>query len=88
LAAAGWVLAEINSETKYWDATYFGFSGRTQSALRLLRRAVEQNYCSYPAMDTEPFFAELRKSPEFPAIRATGVACQQSFLAHRAQVIR
>jgi TolB-like protein len=78
-------LAELDSETKYWDATYFGFAGRTQSVLRLLRRAVEQNYCAYPAMDTEPFFAEMRKSPEFAEIRARGVACQQRFLAHRAQ---
>jgi eukaryotic-like serine/threonine-protein kinase len=81
-------LADLDSERKYWDATNFGFAGRTQSALRLLRRAVEQNYCAYPAMDTEPFFAELRKSPEFAAIRAAGMACQQRFLAHRAEASR
>jgi TolB-like protein len=77
-----------DSEPRYWTAVYFSLAGRVSPALRLLRQAVERNYCAVPAMDNEPLFADLRKSAEFPAIRTAAVACQQRFLAHRAQVTR
>jgi len=53
------------------------------SSLRLLRLAVQGNYCSWPAMDSDPFFASVRAMPDFAAIRAAGMACQQNFLAAR-----
>jgi hypothetical protein len=34
-------------------------------------------------METDPFFANLRASPDFGAIRSAGQACQQKFLAER-----
>jgi hypothetical protein len=36
----------------------------------------------------DPPFAESRKTPEYAAVRAGGVACQQRCLAHRAEVAR
>ena len=74
-----------DSEPKYWVARDFGFAGLTQAAVRLLRLAVVHNFCAVPAMDTEPFFSEVRQQPDFPAIRATAVVCQERFQAHRAQ---
>jgi eukaryotic-like serine/threonine-protein kinase len=82
------VLGTPDSEPKYYFAVDLAYVGRGQAALRFLRLAVEHNYCSYPRMDSEPFLASLRKLPEYPAIRVAGVACQQRFLDHRAQVTR
>ena len=60
-----------------------GCCGERASALELLRKAVEENYCGYPAMDREPLFDSIRKTPEFAEIRKMGIACQQRFVAHR-----
>jgi TolB-like protein/tRNA A-37 threonylcarbamoyl transferase component Bud32 len=72
-----------DSEPKYFAAGDFARCGYPDLALRLLRRAVEQNYCAYPAMDKDPLFASIRSTPEFAEIRKMGMACQQRFIAHR-----
>jgi serine/threonine protein kinase len=54
------------------------------SALQILRKGVEENFCGYPAMDKDPSFASIRSTPEFAEIRKMGMACQQRFLSHRA----
>jgi len=56
--------------------------------LRLLKRAVEQNYCAAEALDRIPGLAPLRSKPEFQQIRAQAQRCHEAFEAHRAQVDR
>jgi len=56
--------------------------------LRLLKRAVEQNYCAVEALDRIPGLALLRSKPEFQQIRAQAQRCREAFEAHRAQVDR
>ena len=73
-----------DSEPKYFAATEFVSCGLPDPGLRLLRRAVEQNYCAYPTMDRDPLLASVRGTPEFVEIRKMGIACQQRFVAHRA----
>jgi TolB-like protein len=72
-----------DSEPKYWTAFYMATAGYPQPALRLIQRAVEQNYCAYPMMESDPFLADVRKLPGYPAVRDAGKTCQQRFLAHR-----
>ena len=70
-------------EANYLAAANLAYCGQNQMALSLLKKAVEGNYCSYPAMDSDPFFTNARSLPEFAAIRNAGKACQQQFLAAR-----
>src|SRR5688572_1218429 len=70
-----------DSEPRFNVASRVAFCGDRESALHLLRKAVEGNYCSYPAMDRDPLFDSIRKTPEFAEIRRAGMACQQRFLA-------
>jgi hypothetical protein len=72
-----------DSEPKYFAAGDFSRCGYPDLALRLLRRAVEQNYCAYPTMEKDPLLASIRGTPEFTEIRKMGIACQERFLAHR-----
>ena len=51
--------------------------------MRLLRLAVQGNYCSYPTIDLDPFFANVRSMPEFGEIRSKAIACQKNFLTER-----
>ena len=73
-----------DSEPRFNVASRVAFCGDRESALQLLRKAVEGNYCSYPAMDSDPLFDSIRKTPEFAEIRRAAMACHQRFLAHRA----
>jgi TolB-like protein len=77
-----------DSEPKYYAASEFAYCGLREVALRLLKKAVEQNYCAWPAMDKDPLFASIRGTPEFAAIRQAGIECQKRFLAHRAAAKR
>ncbi len=77
-----------DSEPKYFVSASLAFCGQPEAALRLLRRAVEENYCGYPSMDSDPLLESVRGTPEFAAIRSAGIECQKNFLAHRASRAR
>jgi len=74
-----------DSEPKYYRGSLMAYCGRKEEALRLLGLAVEENYCSYPALDTDPLLESLRGDPGFAEIRARAIECRQSFLDHRAR---
>jgi hypothetical protein len=73
-----------DSEPKFVAASDWAYFGYPDISLRLLKRAVEQNLCGYPAIDRDPLLVSIRKTREFAEIRKMGIACQQRFLAHRA----
>jgi serine/threonine protein kinase len=75
-----------DSEPVYFIGEIMGFAGENEEALRLLHRAVEKNYCAWPALDADPAFVKVRGTPEFQQIRKDAVACQQRFLQFRARV--
>ncbi len=84
LAALPRMLARRDSEQKFWSASEMAYMGQQDAALKLLRRAVEQNYCAVAA-GKDPAFAKLRGNPEFTQITNYAKQCQERFLAHRAQ---
>jgi tetratricopeptide (TPR) repeat protein len=79
-------VAALDQEIPYQIAEDFAFCGRGDAALQQLRKAIQGNYCSYPAMDKDPVFDAIRRRPEYAELRAAGVQCQENFLAHRKQV--
>jgi hypothetical protein len=85
-AEAAGVMATRDSELKYFAAANLADCGHPALALRLLRRAVEQNYCAYPTMEKDPMLASVRGTAEFAEIRKMGADCQKRFLAHRDSV--
>jgi DNA-binding winged helix-turn-helix (wHTH) protein/serine/threonine protein kinase len=72
-----------DSEENYHSAAHLSYCGQTEAAAGMLRRAIQGNYCSYPAMESDPLFANLRAKPEYGELRARGLACQERFLAER-----
>jgi serine/threonine-protein kinase len=77
------VKADEDPETNYFAAAHLAYVGETRAALEILRAAIKGNYCSYPSMDTDPFFATIRTQPEFAEIRNVGMQCQNNFVAQR-----
>jgi serine/threonine protein kinase/DNA-binding winged helix-turn-helix (wHTH) protein/Flp pilus assembly protein TadD len=82
-ALAERVQASDDPETNYLAAGHLAYAGYLDTAMQMLRAAIKGNYCSYPAMDSDPMFANLRAKPEFVEIRAAGIQCQNNFLSHR-----
>jgi len=77
------VMRDRDSEPKYNVGAALAQCRQSDLALRLLKTAVEQNYCAWPAMDKDALFASIRGTPEFASIRQAGIECQKRFLAHR-----
>jgi serine/threonine protein kinase/DNA-binding winged helix-turn-helix (wHTH) protein/tetratricopeptide (TPR) repeat protein len=75
-------------EVNYYFASHLAYCGQTGAATEFLRRAIEKSYCSYPAIDTDPFLASLRSRPDFAEIRSAAIGCQQVFLAQRRQHVQ
>jgi DNA-binding winged helix-turn-helix (wHTH) protein/serine/threonine protein kinase len=83
-ALAQSVRASEDPELNYFAAAHLAYCGQTAEAVELLKRAVDGNYCSYPAMERDPLFARIRSTPGYTDVRAAGRACQERFLAKRA----
>jgi TolB-like protein/Flp pilus assembly protein TadD len=76
-------LSERDSENRYGMANWLAASGYSEAALRLLRRAVEDNYLCVPAIDRNELLDSIRKDPEFAAIREEALRRQKEFVARR-----
>jgi len=79
------LMADDDPGQKYLLAAWDSYCGHPDLAFQELRRAIKQNYCAYPQMDTDPLLTPLREAPEFAEIRSLGIACQQRFLKYREQ---
>ena len=77
------VASDLDPENPYYTGAVLASSGYPEAGLRLLRRAVDRNYLSYPAMDLDPLYEPVRKSTEFAAIRTEAIRKQKEFLAKR-----
>jgi tetratricopeptide (TPR) repeat protein len=77
------VEVDDDPEVDYSFAGHLAFCGQNEAALRLLKIAINRNYCSYPAMDNDPFFNQLRTNPQFQKLRLAGVACHNDFTIDR-----
>jgi DNA-binding winged helix-turn-helix (wHTH) protein/TolB-like protein len=74
-------------EVDYFFAAHLAYCEQTTAALRMLRTAIDRNYCSYPAMDKDPFFDALRTNPQFLKLRQAGIACHDDFVANREKTV-
>jgi tetratricopeptide (TPR) repeat protein len=84
LLAAG-VETDDDPEVNYFFAAHLAYCGQTSESLRFLKLAIDGNYCAYPAMDSDPFFAGIRTAPGFAKVRAAAIVCHENFVANREQ---
>jgi hypothetical protein len=72
------VLSEPDPERWYYEGTIMAFCGKPDIALQMIKAAVDQNYCSYSALLSDPLLAKLRSSKEFDAVLTAAHQCQES----------
>lgn len=70
-------------EVNYFFAGHLAYCGQQEAALRMLKIAIDHRYCGYPAMDSDPFFNQLRTNPEFQKVRLSAMGCHNDFASDR-----
>jgi serine/threonine protein kinase/tetratricopeptide (TPR) repeat protein len=68
-------------ETWYYEGAILAYCGKKQAALHLLQSAVEQNYCAYTNLLSDPLLAKLRTETAFDKVLTAAEACQQTVRA-------
>ncbi len=70
------VMIEPDPEAWYHIGALIAYCGQNEPALRLLRAAVQQNYCAYSALLNDPLLKDLRKESAFNGVLTAGSNCQ------------
>jgi len=69
---------EADPEPWYYQASVLAYCGKKDAALHMLSLAVEQNYCAYSALLSDPLLAKIRTSKEFDEVLTAADRCQES----------
>jgi tetratricopeptide (TPR) repeat protein len=72
------VMIEPDPEEWYRIGSLMAYCGQKEPALRLLKAAVQQNYCAYSALLEDPLLKDLRKDTAFNQVLTAGSACQEA----------
>lgn len=65
-------------ENWYNEAAVFAYCGKEGAALHLLESAIENNYCAYSNLLTDPLLAKLRSDPDIDRLLTAAHECQEA----------
>ncbi|HWY23132.1 MAG TPA: protein kinase [Candidatus Acidoferrum sp.] len=71
-------MMEPDPEAWYHVGALMAYCGQKDAALRLLKAAVQQNYCAYSALLEDPLLKELRRDTAFNEVLTAGSKCQDA----------
>jgi eukaryotic-like serine/threonine-protein kinase len=72
------VMTEPDPEEWYRIGALMAYCGQKDAALRLLKAAVQQNYCAYSALLEDPLLKDLRKDTAFNQVLTAASECQKA----------
>jgi serine/threonine protein kinase len=78
-------MIEADPEAWYHVAAVMAYCGQKDPSLRLLKAAVQQNYCAYSALLQDPLLKELRKETAFNEVLTAAGKCQETLKEGRQQ---
>jgi TolB-like protein len=79
------VMTEPDPEAWYHVGALLAYCGQDQAALRLLKAAVQQNYCAYSALLGDPLLKNLRKETAFNEVLTAASECQETLKEGRGE---
>jgi eukaryotic-like serine/threonine-protein kinase len=77
------VMMEPDAEAWYHVGALMAACGQNEPALRLLKAAVQQNYCAYGALLDDPLLKDLRKDTAFNQVLTQASICQAMLKQNR-----
>jgi TolB-like protein len=72
------VMMEPDPEAWYHVGALMAYCGQKDASLRLLKAAVQQNYCAYSALLSDPLLKSLRKETAFNEVLTAASTCQET----------
>jgi serine/threonine protein kinase len=72
------VMTEPDPEAWYHVGALMAYCGQKEPALRLLKAAVQQNYCAHSALLDDPLLKDLRKETAFSDVLTAASNCQKT----------
>lgn len=70
--------SDPDPETWYIQGSLFAYCGQQKAALHLLEAAIENNYCSYSNLLTDPLLEKLRSDPAIDKLLTQARECQEA----------
>jgi tetratricopeptide (TPR) repeat protein len=70
--------ADPDPETWYYEGALFAYCGKKQAAIHLLQSAIQNNYCSYSNLLTDPLLAKFRADPDIDKLLTAARECQEA----------
>ena len=73
------VMMEPDAEAWYHVGALMAYCGQKEPSMRLLKAAVQQNYCAHTALLDDPLLKDLRKETAFSEVLTASSNCQAVF---------
>jgi eukaryotic-like serine/threonine-protein kinase len=77
--------SDPDPELSYYQGTLFAYAGKRTAAFHMLKTAIEQNYCAYSNLLSDPLLRGLHDDRRFDELLTAAHACQQAVLKTGAQ---
>ncbi|HET7205119.1 MAG TPA: protein kinase [Terriglobales bacterium] len=69
---------EADPENWYYEGSLFAFCGKNRAALHMFQLAIDQNYCSYSNLLSDPLLNKLRADPAIDPVLTAAGRCQDA----------
>jgi TolB-like protein/predicted Ser/Thr protein kinase len=79
------LLEESDPERRFNQAAILAYCGENEVAARLIKTAIEHNYCATSALLSDPLLAKFRATPGFDPLLRAARQCQGKFIAERSR---
>jgi serine/threonine protein kinase len=70
--------SDPDPETWYYEGSLFAYCGKHKAAIHLFQSAVENNYCAYSNLLTDPLLVKLRSDPDIDKLLTGARECQEA----------
>jgi hypothetical protein len=71
---------EPDPESSYEQGAIFSYCGKKKAAFHMLGMAIEQNYCSYSNLLSDPLVRNLHSDREFDQVLTAAHNCQEAIV--------
>jgi hypothetical protein len=70
--------SDPDPELSYYQGALFAYAGKKDAAFHMLKTAIEQNYCAYSNLLSDPLLRGLHSDRQFDELLTAAHACQQA----------
>jgi len=70
--------SDPDPELSYYQGAVFAYAGKKDAAFHMLKTAIEQNYCAYSNLLSDPLLRGLHSDRQFDELLTAAHACQQA----------